>query len=263
MISFLYIITFSFAWEVKSNSDGATLHWKKSEINYYINTESSPLTAEETESALVQAAQGWNFSHTELIYDGTTNIKRVGHEDEKFTVFFDQNWSEDPDILALTYTWSNGEGEIVHFDIAINAEDHTWSTDGNTEAHDLQNTITHEFGHVLGLDHSEIPDATMSPSAPAGELAKRELHEDDIMGYQVIYPEPLTGGDNAESSSEANENNGSGNHASGGGSQPPPTTGGYGLTMPKSGCAHQNGQFSTWGFLLALLGWCRLQKRQV
>ena len=93
MISFLYIITFSFAWEVKSNSDGATLHWKQSEIGYYINTASSPLSAEETERALVQAAEGWNFSHTELIYEGTTTLAATSHADDRFTVFFDQNWS--------------------------------------------------------------------------------------------------------------------------------------------------------------------------
>ncbi len=253
MISFLYIITFSFAWEVKRNGDGATLHWKDSNIDFYINTNNSPISAGETEQALVQAAESWNFSHTELTYQGTTSINNISHQDEHFTVFFDPSWSEDPDILALTYTWSNSEGEIVHFDIAINSDDHDWAVDGSSEKHDLQNTITHEFGHVLGLDHSEISDATMSPSSPAGELSKRELHEDDLLGYQIIYPGPITDGSPSAGSPSSTDSSSSG--ATGGGSKPPPTSGGYGLTMPQSGCAHQSGTPAGWMLVLTMLGW--------
>ena len=257
MMIFLYMSAFSFAWEVKSNSNGETLHWKESQIAFYINSNESPLSKSDTELAMTNAAKGWNFSHTELLYKGITNLSGINHQDEHFIVSFDTSWSEDPDILALTYTWSNSEGEIVHFDIEVNAEDHDWSIDGDANKHDLQNTITHEFGHVLGLDHSTIPDATMSPSAPTGELSKRELHEDDLLGYKIIYPEPLTA-ESQESSTE-NNNNGSSTSYGGGGTSPPQTTGEYGLTMPTASCAHQEAP-SNWAILLlALLG---LRKKQ-
>jgi uncharacterized protein (TIGR03382 family) len=54
---------------------------------------------------------------------------------------------------------------------------------------DVQNTVTHEAGHSLGLDHSpDHPEATMYPNAPPGETSKRHLAADDIQGICTIYP---------------------------------------------------------------------------
>jgi MYXO-CTERM domain-containing protein len=53
---------------------------------------------------------------------------------------------------------------------------------------DVQNTLTHETGHSLGLDHSPDPRATMYASAPFGETSKRVLGTDDIQGICALYP---------------------------------------------------------------------------
>jgi hypothetical protein len=54
---------------------------------------------------------------------------------------------------------------------------------------DLQNTITHEAGHVLGLAHPAFPpDATMWAQAGLREISKRDLAEDDVAGLCSIYP---------------------------------------------------------------------------
>ena len=53
---------------------------------------------------------------------------------------------------------------------------------------DVQNVVTHEAGHVLGLGHSSDPTATMYASAPLGETAKRTLAADDANGLCSIYP---------------------------------------------------------------------------
>ena len=61
---------------------------------------------------------------------------------------------------------------------------------------DVQNTVTHEAGHVLGLGHNcdsatpTCPDplATMYPRAKLGETSKRVLREDDIDGICTLYP---------------------------------------------------------------------------
>jgi hypothetical protein len=54
--------------------------------------------------------------------------------------------------------------------------------------HDLQNTLTHEVGHLLGLDHPPEVEATMYRRADVGETKKRDLHPDDIAGICTIYP---------------------------------------------------------------------------
>lgn len=63
---------------------------------------------------------------------------------------------------------------------------------------DLQNTMTHEAGHFLGLAHPcegascavqpELRPYTMYPSTGPGETEKRTLHADDVAGLCAIYP---------------------------------------------------------------------------
>ncbi len=55
---------------------------------------------------------------------------------------------------------------------------------------DVQNTVTHELGHVLGLDHSNVASATMSATASPGETGKRTLDQDDMDGICSAYPAP-------------------------------------------------------------------------
>ncbi len=56
---------------------------------------------------------------------------------------------------------------------------------------DLQNTVTHEVGHFLGLAHNTAdPAATMYPVAAPGEVSKRTLSPDDVAGVCAIYPQP-------------------------------------------------------------------------
>ena len=48
-------------------------------------------------------------------------------------------------------------------------------------------TATHEFGHVLGLDHSTHRDSIMFPYYPDFYHPNLSLEPDDIAGIQSIY----------------------------------------------------------------------------
>ena len=122
-------------------------------------------------------------------------------------------WDHGDGVIATTTTTSNRfTGQINDTDIEINdatASDGTKFTftavDGppcgdvnqtGCVRIDVQNTVTHEAGHTLGLDHTPDPNATMYATAPEGETSKRVLGTDDIQGICDIYPrgaETVTG----------------------------------------------------------------------
>jgi MYXO-CTERM domain-containing protein len=127
--------------------------------------------------------------------------------------------------LAVTTVWTIG-GRIVDTDMEINAfeSDITWGLLPDdpamaatfTNEVDLQNAITHELGHVIGLDHPcylggmapdemtnlggpvpscsdpNLPDsvreATMFPSATRGSIGERTLSADEELALHDLYP---------------------------------------------------------------------------
>ena len=57
---------------------------------------------------------------------------------------------------------------------------------GNTHK-DIQGIATHELGHALGLDHSNVPDATMLGAVIGSGVTMRSLAADDEAGVQALY----------------------------------------------------------------------------
>jgi hypothetical protein len=140
----------------------------------------------------------------------------------------------DPSAIGLTTVmYVNtpglpGDGTILDADIELNNVNYTFTTDPvngmarpGTMLADLENTLTHELGHVQGLAHTcwdhvtplppldnngnPIPDcndpnlpplvtmATMFPYATMeGETSKRNLSPDDVDGVCDVYM-PLSG----------------------------------------------------------------------
>lgn len=116
-------------------------------------------------------------------------------------------WDQGDAVIASTTTTSNRRtGEIIDSDIEMNDAPKSTgaafrftavdsgpvcqsSSDTNCVDIDVQNTVTHEAGHTLGLDHPpDHPEATMYASGPRGETTKRILAADDIQGICAIYP---------------------------------------------------------------------------
>lgn len=112
------------------------------------------------------------------------------------SVMFVLDWGErmyDPAAFAVTTVWHRrSTGEILDVDMEINERRGPYGIcppEGcTTRIVDLENVVTHEMGHYVGLAHSENSDATMYASAVAGEVLKRDLHDDDIEGLCTIYP---------------------------------------------------------------------------
>jgi hypothetical protein len=134
----------------------------------------------------------------------------------------------DPMAAAITTVFfvekkgDSRDGRILDADMELNGEFFTWSSNGGAGKTDIDNTVTHELGHVMGLDHpcydpnSTLPrpkdsegnavpdcstvigsskpeyltirDSTMYNFAEPGETKKRSPEADDIKGICNFYP---------------------------------------------------------------------------
>ena len=251
------------AWEPRI-VNGEMVRWNQVQIGFEINTDNAPsLSEQEVEEAIVAAASEWDGSthdaNTQLHYDGLSKKSGADLSDGTHIVSFDTTWNQDPSLLAITHVWSDSNHDIVHFDIEINADGVLWATTGDPNKHDLHNTMTHEFGHALGLEHSDDIEASMSSTTTMGELSKRDVHNDDIQGFVSLYP--FQEKDNAEQNDPnlPNEDNQSSGSNSGVDNALTPAAGGGGgsvgpVSLEKAGCNTQPYQITLWmmGFVALL-----------
>jgi hypothetical protein len=109
------------------------------------------------------------------------------------------------DIIAVTYLWwedTDGDKEpspgerFVDFDMIMNAL-HKWGIDPDNEGplqikeFDVQNIVTHEAGHVVGLAdlYDDVnSELTMYGYGKKGETKKISLENGDELGCQLLYP---------------------------------------------------------------------------
>lgn len=112
------------------------------------------------------------------------------------TIAFARDWESRgndfvPEAYALTLVWHNPQsGEILDADIQMNLNRGPFVICGERcegDQVDLQNVLTHEAGHLLGLAHSDDMSATMYGDAPSGQISKRKLHLDDVEGFCDAY----------------------------------------------------------------------------
>lgn len=180
------------AWEGRVDGNGQQLRWEQHTIPFKLNPDGDHGLSEAAINTLVTAAtHAWTdpvYGNLSFKHEGRTDARGASHTDETNIIYFESDWAHDPALLAVTYLWSDPEGRIVGFDLALNARDHDWSIDGSPGSNDLLNTLSHEFGHAVGIDHSPSEAlATMYASSPKGETLKRDLHQDDIDAVMHLY----------------------------------------------------------------------------
>ena len=104
----------------------------------------------------------------------------AGESDHKNTITLADGLFKDQYAIAMTTNWYDTSGHLTQADIMIDAT--LVRSDYN-----MQHALTHEIGHLLGLDHSAVLSAVMFPYVPHGSEATT-LDSDDRNGIANLYP---------------------------------------------------------------------------
>jgi MYXO-CTERM domain-containing protein len=225
-------------------TSGVTFKWPQScvMLTAYPADFVSRMPLDEIESATTGSADAWSVvsnscTYLDIMVDySTAAAPRANPRDvQSMIIYRTMNWCKllangqcdtavyyDPAALALTTVSAKASsGQITDADIEVNAFHFMWGDlvanppTGAPQVHDLRNAMTHEMGHLIGLDHTcfppgstmprpnddmgqPIPDCgvasqdvietTLFPSADSGDVDKRTLAPDDQRAVCEIYP---------------------------------------------------------------------------
>ena len=162
-------------------------HWSGGVIRWYYNPAQQPsnLSAAEVLSSIDTALARWSgMCNLTFTYMGITSaipdVRSTWQTIDNMSVF---GWGELTNEMAQygAYTkWWYSSGLMVDADVVINTA-YAWT------ARDVESIMTHEIGHVLGLNHSDLQASVMFANPYNSYSYQRTLRGDDANACGALY----------------------------------------------------------------------------
>lgn len=132
------------------------------------------------------------------IVDGKSVCYAESAIDSKSTVDAGNLDNEGTDnMMAATCEWSSahtGRDKIYQADIRVNTTNFNFTYSPTSSScnnqFDVRSILTHEFGHVAGMNHAAHPDdfyLTMAPTMNPCRYYPRTLGKGDVLGLATLY----------------------------------------------------------------------------
>lgn len=196
----------------RAGDEGPSIAWEDRQVVLRQSGGSADLADGDIAAVLTRSADAWarvgDCTDIEPVVGEDSQGRLIGFdwaagtgspENENIVIFRNDTegdeldtWVHSLGALAITtVTYETHSGQLLDADIEVNdSRFHFTACDPGECAvdFDLENTMTHELGHVLGLDHSADTTATMFASAPRADLSKRDLSPDDVDAICTVYP---------------------------------------------------------------------------
>lgn len=206
LMSFTYSST-AYTLQFTDDTQVTRLRWTKEVIPIALSTsllKSHNIKAEsEVLGAIRRSLKTWEEAANvkfEIIWSENQSVSAAGKSGDGVNLITIAQTPENlllfggdaTETAARTRVFFNRRGTITEADIILNPYSQ-FSTDESIGTFDLEATITHEVGHLLGLEHSSVVGATMYEHHGKNGIynlpnsAPRSLTEDDISGIRAIY----------------------------------------------------------------------------
>jgi len=190
----IVLATLAPAYTPYTTSQGATVHWDTDLLCYAIGSNPpADLPLEVVEAELDAALHRWTdlaCAPKQLRYDGRVDVfardPTPGSGNTLVWVHDAAIWAGAPNQYALTtLTARRVDGILLDVDLELNVGTYHFSAADTCQPGfvDLANTLTHEAGHIMGLDHSTVFGATLYTTAEPCDTFMRDLSDDDVEGY--------------------------------------------------------------------------------
>ena len=162
--------------------------WGKLEAWFYVNPLNGDVSSSQAITALQSSMNVWNtqsgtpfrFWYAGQVGDTTTS------NDKRNVILFRK--STNGGAIASTYSWTSN-GVLVDSDIMFWDGGFKFFTgwSGCASGVYIEDVAAHELGHSMGLSHSNVAGATMTPGYLTCTMTQRSIESDDKAGAQKLY----------------------------------------------------------------------------
>lgn len=179
---------------------GTPLAWRRFPVGFFVDPDSAGLPVDVVVDVAESSFDSWERASDEGItfrLEGTAAVGAADGEDGRNVVFFRPFPTGQETFAQSILTFDSETGEIFDVDVELNSNFEfavlsAGQNDPSDPRVDLQAVLTHEVGHLLGLDHENRfgPAVVMYFSDTTGNATHRNLTSDDRTGVRAIYPGP-------------------------------------------------------------------------
>ena len=164
--------------------------WGTRSVPFYVNPTNADVSPEAAEAAVIAGASAWaeqSSASFSFYYGGRTTTTSLSKNRKNEVLFRNASGGG---TVAETYSWYDSNGNLTDADIIFYDADFQFFTgdSGCSNGMYIEDIATHEFGHVLGLAHSPVGDATMYYGIGYCSIEWRTLADDDRQGIETLYP---------------------------------------------------------------------------